>query len=79
MRSIFFIRHSSLCVHTMASLLRGQVESHHAISVKRTNSRLGGLELSPYTFDCKAQIRQSIFGLPLAWETPDPLSLEIAL
>ncbi len=41
MRSIFFMRHSSPCVHTTASLLRGQVENHQTISVMRTDSRLG--------------------------------------
>ncbi len=71
MRSIFFVRHSSLCGQTMVSLggrcktiqWNHQRDSHWFYA--------GGLESSPYTFGCRAQNRQSIFGLSLAWETPD--------
>jgi hypothetical protein len=70
MRSIFFIRYSSPCVQTMVSLRAGVKTYSKIISVTRTDSMLVAWP-SPYTSDCRAQNRQSIFGLSLAWETPD--------
>jgi hypothetical protein len=56
MRSIFFMRHSSLCVQTMVSLRAGVKSYSKIISVNRTDSRLVVWRMPPINLAAEPRI-----------------------